>query len=156
MRATLLAVLLGGCGDDGSGGDADADSDVDADSDSDSDSDTDGPECSADCESLNVSDLPAEEQTPENITMEPTCEPGAFTKTLENVVDDAGGLPLGWTELRTYDRPDKPGGRHEIRTDYEVGSRCSDGRIEALDAEMHSLRPIFRATCGGVYCFEGL
>jgi hypothetical protein len=155
-RAIWTIWLLAGCGGDGSGdgGDADSDADTDADTDTGTESDT-GPDCAAICDTLNVSDLAAADQTPENITMDPDCESGEYDRSIEDRVDGADGLAVSWTELRVYHPPEKDI-RHEIRTDYTVGSRCSDGRIEELDAEMHSLRPIFRSVCGGVYCFEGL
>ena len=156
MGATLLAFfLVAGCGDDaGDGGDADSDIDADTDTDTDTDtgSDTD---CEAVCETLNVSDLAAADQTPDDITMDSSCESGDYEREIQNLVNDADGLPQTWTELRTYQRPDK-GNFHEIRTEYTVSSRCADGRIEEMDARMHSLRPAFISSCNGVYCFAGL
>jgi hypothetical protein len=155
MRAPLafLIVLAGCVSDSGHGADSDSDSDSDTTTGTDS-----GDACAADCDTLNVSKLAAADQTPENLTMESTCEstdPADYTREIQNVVDGADGLPTSWTELRTYDRPDK-GNYHEVRTEYVVSSRCSDGRLEELSARMHSLRPLFESTCQGVYCFEGL
>ncbi len=154
-RAVWMLCLLEGCGGDDpgdGGGDADVDTDTDTGGDADTDTDTG---CEADCGTLNISDLAPADETPENITLDPTCETGDYERTIENLVTGADGLPESWTELRVYHPPEKDI-RHEIRTEYTVGSRCLDGTIGEMEARMHSLRPLFTAVCDGVYCFDGL
>lgn len=143
LRLAFLSVaFLPACSGEETDADADADVDADTDGDTDTDTGTEPVDC-FDCE-IEWGD----QRTPAEIFAEPTCESGDYERTIEDLVTDAQGRAISWTELRIYHPPEKEV-RHEVRADYTIESFCPDDTISEYVVEMHSLRPMFRTSCDG-------